>query len=241
MKRIALVTGGIRGIGGAISKELSQKGYRVIANYCKQDDIAKEFHKETGIELKRFDVSDFKACEQAVAEIEQEFGDNISILVNNAGITRDSMLHKMSPEDWNSVIDTNLNSCFNMSRAIINQMRAKEFGRIVSISSVNAQAGQAGQTNYSAAKAGIIGFTKALARESAAKGITVNAIAPGYIMTDMVSKVSQDVLDKIISMIPIKRLGQSHEIARAVAFLVAEEAGFITGETLAVNGGYNML
>lgn len=241
MNRIALVTGGIRGIGEAISRELSQNGYRVIANYCRQDKIAEEFHKETGIVVKRFDVSDFKACGHAVAEIEKEFGDNISILVNNAGITRDGMLHKMNPEDWNAVIDTNLNSCFNMSRAVINQMRSKEFGRIVNISSVNAQAGQAGQTNYSAAKAGIIGFTKALARESAAKGITVNAIAPGYIMTDMVSKVSQDVLDKIISMIPIKRLGQSHEIARAVAFLVAEEAGFITGETLAVNGGYNML
>lgn len=241
MTRIALVTGGIRGIGEAISRELSKNGYRVIANYCRQDKVAAEFHKETGIAVKRFDVSDFKACELAVAEIEKEFGDNISILVNNAGITRDSMLHKMNPEDWNAVIDTNLNSCFNMSRAVINQMRAKEFGRIVSISSVNAQAGQAGQTNYSAAKAGIIGFTKALARESAAKGITVNAIAPGYIMTDMVSKISQDVLDKIISMIPIKRLGQSDEVARAVAFLVAEEAGFITGETLAVNGGYNML
>ncbi len=241
MGHLALVTGGIRGIGGAISRKLHKKGYRVIANFCKQETIAQKFQEETGINVMRFDVSDYEACKNAVSEIERNYGESISVLVNNAGITKDAMLHRMSPEDWNAVIDTNLTSCFNMCRAVINQMRDQNYGRIVSISSVNAQAGQAGQTNYSAAKAGIIGFTKALARESATKNITVNAIAPGYIMTEMVSKMPSDVLEKIVSMIPIKRLGNTEEVARAVAFLVAEGAGFITGETLAVNGGHNML
>jgi acetoacetyl-CoA reductase len=241
MKRLALVTGGIRGIGSAISRKLAQEGYDVVSNYFTQDEIAQNFHKETGIKVKRFDVSDYELCNRAAREIEDEFGTNISILVNNAGITKDSMLHKMNPSDWNSVINTNLTSCFNMCRAVICQMREKEFGRIVSISSVNGQAGQAGQTNYSAAKAGVIGFTKALARESATKNITVNAIAPGYVMTEMVANMSSETLEKIVSAIPIKRLGGCDEIARAVAFLVAQEAGFITGETIAINGGHNML
>jgi acetoacetyl-CoA reductase len=241
IKRLAIVTGGTRGIGAAISLALKHAGHDVVANYCSDAENALKFSKESGIPVKQFDVSDHAACEAAVRDSEQAFGNNVSILVNNAGITRDVMLHKMDPASWSSVISTNLTSCFNMCSAVINKMREQHYGRIISISSVNAQAGQVGQVNYSAAKAGIIGLTKALAKESASKNITVNAIAPGYIMTDMLSKVPQDVLDKIISSVPTKRLGMPDEIARAVVFLSDEAAGFVTGETISVNGGYNMV
>lgn len=241
MSRLAIVTGGTRGIGAAISSKLKQDGYYVVANYNSNSETAKIFHENTGIFVKSWDVSDYDASMRAVSEIENEFGMTTSILVNNAGITRDSMLHKMSESDWSEVIRTNLTSCFNMCHAVINQMRQNSFGRIVSISSINGLAGQVGQTNYSAAKAGIIGFSKALARETAPKNITVNVIAPGYIATDMVSKVPESVLSKIIDQIPVRRLGEPKEIARAVSFLVADDAGFITGETISVNGGHNML
>ena len=239
-KTIAVVTGGTRGIGASISKFLSEHGHHVIANYFTNDDIAKAFHSETGIEVIKWNVSNYEECAVEVKKIEDKYGANISILVNNAGITRDIMLHKMSEQDWYEVIHVNLDSCFNMCRAVINQMREKKYGRIVNISSINAQAGQIGQTNYSAAKAGIIGFTKALARESASKNITVNAIAPGYVMTDMVSKIPEDILNKIIGLIPMARLGKPEDIARAVAFLTSEDASYITGETISINGGHNM-
>lgn len=241
MSRLAIVTGGTRGIGASISSTLHNLGYRVVAGYGNCVETAEEFQRSTGIYIKKWDVSDYKSCINAVSGIEQTFGEKVGVLVNNAGIVRDVMMHKMEEADWQSVINTNLNSCFYMCRAVINSMRDQSFGRIVSISSINALSGQIGQTNYSAAKAGIIGFTKALARESASKNITVNAIAPGYIMTDMLSKMSSDILDKIISLTPIQRLGRPDEIARAVAFLVEDEAGFITGETISVNGGRNML
>lgn len=240
MGRLAIVTGGTRGIGASISMALHNLGYKVVASYASQSETAKAFHAETGIYVKKWDVSCYASCAKAVEEIEEKFEQKIAILVNNAGITRDSMLHKMEPSDWQDVINTNLTSCFNMCRAVINSMRGESFGRIVNISSVNGIAGQAGQTNYSAAKAGVIGFTKALARESASKNITVNAIAPGYIMTEMVAKISSEILDKIIALTPIPRLGKPEEIARAVAFLVDDEAGFITGETISINGGRNM-
>ena len=237
--RIALVTGGTRGIGAAIAKDLKKAGAKVVATYHGNDDAANAFKKETGIEVIRFDVADFDQCSHAVKRIEAEVGP-IDILVNNAGITRDGFMHKMGAESWHAVIETNLTSLFNMSRVVIEGMRSRGFGRIISISSINGQLGQVGQANYSAAKAGVIGFTKALARESANKGITVNAIAPGYIETDMVKAVPQNVLDKIIGGIPVGRLGQPEEIARAVCFLAANESGFITGETLSVNGGQHM-
>lgn len=241
MKRLAIVTGGTRGIGASISSTLHNLGYTVVAGYGSQVETAKEFQNSTGIYVKKWDVSDYESCMNAARDIEKTFGEKISVLVNNAGIVRDVMMHKMEEADWQAVLNTNLNSCFYMCRAVINSMREQSFGRIVSISSINALSGQIGQTNYSAAKAGIIGFTKALARESAAKNITVNAIAPGYIMTDMISKISSEILDKIIALTPIQRLGKPEEIARSVAFLVSEDAGFITGETLSVNGGRNML
>lgn len=241
MKRLAIVTGGTRGIGAAISLALQKNGYQVVASYFNDIENAEKFNQNTSIPIKRFDVSDYDSCANAVEEAEKEFDTKVSILVNNAGITKDKMLHKMTPDDWNIVVNTNLTSCFNMCRSVITGMREQNYGRIVSISSVNAQAGQAGQVNYSAAKAGIIGLTKALARESASKNITVNAIAPGYVLTDMLSKIQPEILEKIIALIPIKRLGTPQEIARAVAFLVDEDAGFITGETLSINGGHNML
>ncbi|MES2215133.1 MAG: acetoacetyl-CoA reductase [Pseudomonadota bacterium] len=241
MGRLAFVTGGTRGIGAAISRTLHKAGYMVVAGYYSDSENANKFSMESGIPVKRFDVSDYIACDAAVRESEKEFGVPVSILVNNAGITKDAMLHKMDPSAWSAVIDTNLTSCFNMCRSVIIGMREQNYGRIINISSVNAQAGQAGQVNYSAAKAGIIGLTKALARESAAKGITVNAIAPGYVMTDMLSTISSEIMDKIVSLIPLKRVGMPDEIARAVVFLAAEEAGFITGETISINGGHNML
>ena len=238
--KLTLVTGGTRGIGRAISIMLKKSGHEVIANYGHNDQSANEFEKESGIATMKWDVSNFAECEKFAREIEQKYGRPISVLVNNAGITKDSMMHKMGVESWEDVINTNLNSCFNMCRAVINPMRENGFGRIVNISSINGLAGMVGQTNYSAAKAGVMGFTKALAKESASKGITVNAIAPGYIKTDMTDMVPQAVLDKITEQIPVKRLGNPDEIARAVIFLVAEDAGFITGQTLSINGGHHM-
>jgi acetoacetyl-CoA reductase len=237
--RVALVTGGTRGIGAAIARDLKKAGAKVVATYHGNDDAANAFKKETGIEVMRFDVADFDQCSHAVKRIEAEVGP-VDILVNNAGITRDGFLHKMGAESWDAVIETNLTSLFNMCRVVIEGMRARGFGRIINISSVNGQMGQVGQANYSAAKAGVIGFTKALARESANKGITVNTIAPGYIATDMVKAVPQPVLDKIVSGIPVGRLGEPEEIARAVCFLAANESGFITGETISINGGQHM-
>jgi len=240
MARIALVTGGTRGIGAAISKGLKDAGYTVAANYATNDIAAAKFKEETGVAVYKWDVTNFDACKQGVAHIVKDLGGNVDILINNAGITRDGMMHKMGVEDWMKVIDTNLTSCFNMSKAVIDDMRAKGFGRIISISSINGQSGQMGQTNYSAAKAGLLGFTKALALESAFKGITVNAIAPGYVDTEMVAAVPENVLKALIAKIPVGRLGKPEEIARAVLFLAADEAGFITGETLSVNGGHHM-
>ena len=240
MTKLALVTGGTRGIGAAISMALKSHGYQVVASYCSNDESATKFSETSGIKAMKWDVSNYAECEAGISAIEKEYGDSISVLVNNAGITRDSMLHKMSPEDWHAVLHVNLDSCFNMCRAVINQMREKKYGRIISLSSINAQSGQVGQTNYSAAKAGIIGFTKALARESAPKNITVNAIAPGYVMTDMVAKIPAEFLDKLVGLIPMSRLGRPEDIARAAVFLASEEASYITGETLAINGGHNM-
>ena len=240
MAKIAIVTGGTRGIGEAISIGLNKAGYTVAANYAGNDERAKEFSERTGIAVYKFDVSDFAACQAGVKKIEADLGGTIDILVNNAGITRDGTLQRMSQENWQAVIDTNLGSCFNMSRCVIEGMREKGFGRIVSIGSVNGQSGQYGQVNYAAAKSGIHGFTKALAQEGASKGITVNAIAPGYVDTDMVRAVPPAVLEKIIAKIPVGRLGKAEDIARTVEFLVADEAGFITGSTLSVNGGQHM-
>ncbi len=239
MARIAVVTGGTRGIGKAIAAALKRAGYTVAAGYHGNDAAAKAFNAETGIRVYKFDVADFDQCAKAVKRIAEEMGP-IDILVNNAGITRDSTLHKMSPAQWNEVIATNLTSCFNMCRCVIEGMRGRGFGRIVNIGSINGQAGQYGQVNYAAAKSGIHGFTKALAQEGAGKGITVNAIAPGYINTDMVRAVPAPALEKIVAKIPVGRLGEADEIARAVVFLVADEAGFITGSTLSVNGGQHM-
>ncbi len=241
MPKLAIVTGGTRGIGAAISVNLKNEGYVVVSSYNSNEEAAKNFQKETGIQTKQWDVSDYDACIKSVEEIEKAFGQTVDILINNAGVTRDSVFHKMSLKDWDTVISTNLTSCFNMSYAAISQMRQKHFGRIVNISSINGIAGQIGQTNYSAAKAGVIGFSKALARESASKGITVNVIAPGYIETEMVAKVPKEMLEKIVYNIPVKRLGAPYEIARAVNFLVSSDAGFITGETISINGGQNML
>lgn len=238
--RLAIVTGGTRGIGKAISIDLKTAGYEVVANYAHNDEAAAEFTAKTGIKAHKWDVADFTACEDAIRYVESEAGKPVDVLINNAGITRDAAIHKMGAEQWNAVIETNLNSCFNMAKTMISGMRERGFGRIVNISSVNGQLGQFGQTNYSAAKAGIFGFTKALARETASKGITVNAVAPGYIGTDMVRAVDEKILEKIVAQIPVGRLGEPEEIARAVCFLVGDEAGFITGETLSVNGGQHM-
>jgi acetoacetyl-CoA reductase len=239
MARIALVTGGTRGIGHAVSLTLHKAGYKVVATYVSHAEAAKAMAEETSIMIERFDVGDFDACADGVAAIERGLGP-VDILVNNAGITRDAMLHKMTQQQWHEVIATNLSSCFNMCHAVIGGMRERRFGRIVNIASINGQAGQFGQTNYSAAKAGVIGFTKALALESAAKGITVNAIAPGYIATDMVKAVPEDTLQKIVARIPVGRLGEADEVARAALFLVSDEAGFMTGSTLTLNGGQYM-
>jgi acetoacetyl-CoA reductase len=241
MARIALVTGGTRGIGAAISAALKDAGYRVVANYAANDDAARAFKAETGITVKKWDVASFDACSKAIGQIENEIGP-VDILVNNAGITRDAMFHKMTLEQWSAVINTNLNSQFNMCRPVIEGMRARGFGRIISISSINAQKGQMGQSNYCAAKAGEIGFTKALAQENAAKGVTVNAICPGYVGTEMVRAMPQEVLEKrILPQIPVGRLGEPKEVARCVVFLASEDAGYITGSTLSVNGGQYMI
>jgi len=239
MSRLALVTGGTRGIGAAIAIRLKNSGYQVIANYAGNYEAAAKFSQEHNIPVYKFDVSDFDQCAEAVRQITNDMG-YIEILVNNAGITRDGTLQKMSKEAWHAVIDTNLGSCFNMCHAVIEQMRERNFGRIVNIGSINGQAGQYGQVNYAAAKSGIHGFTKALAQEGASKGITVNAIAPGYIATDMVRAVPEKVLEKIVAKIPVGRLGEAEEIARGVEFLVADESGFITGSTLSINGGQHM-
>ena len=239
MTRVAGVTGGTRGIGRAISVALKDAGYRVAAVYAGDDKAAQQFQKDTGIPVFKFNVGDFAACADGVKAIEAALGP-VEILINNAGITRDTTMHRMSFEHWNTVIQTNLTSCFNMTRQVIDGMRSRGFGRIVNIGSINGQAGQFGQANYAAAKAGMQGFTKALAQEGAARGVTVNVIAPGYVETDMVRAVLPDVLEKIVARIPVGRLGKPEEIARAVLFLVADEAGFITGSTLSINGGQYM-
>ena len=235
-KKLVLVTGGTRGIGGAVSKLFKESGYKVIANYASHDESANKFNAETGIIVKKWDVSSFSQCEKAVKEIEEEHG-SIEILVNNAGITRDGFLHKQTRENWDAVINTNLGSVFNLSNLVIKSMREKGFGRIINMASINASTGQIGQTNYCASKAGIIGFTKALALENATKGITVNAIAPGYVETDMVTKIDATILQHIVDSIPVKRLGQGDEIARCALFLASEESSYITGTTLHINGG----
>ena len=237
MARVALVTGGTRGIGRACAEALKKAGYKVAANYAGNDGAAESFKRETGIPVYKFDVGDFNACKEAVARIEKEQGP-VEVLVNNAGITRDATLHKMTVDQWSAVLRTNLDSIFNMTRLVIEGMRNRNFGRVINISSINGQKGQFGQANYSAAKAGIIGFTKAVAQENAAKGVTINAIAPGYIGTEMVLAVPEEVLKtKIIPQIPVGRLGEPEEIARCVVFLAADDAGFITGSTLTANGG----
>ncbi len=239
MAKVALVTGGTRGIGEAISLALKQAGFNVVANYFGNETAAQSFHQQTGIPIYRFDVGNFEDTQAAVHKIEAEVGP-IEVLINNAGITRDATLQKMSFEQWNAVIQTNLTSCFNTCRAVIDGMRDRKYGRIVNIGSINGQAGQYGQVNYAAAKSGIHGFTKALAQEGAAKGITVNAIAPGYIATEMVRAVPPNILEKIVAKIPVGRLGESSEIARGVVFLASDDAGFITGSTLSINGGQHM-
>ncbi len=239
MERVAIVTGGTRGIGAAISVRLKEAGYKVAAVYAGNDERAKAFTDETGIPAYKWDVSDYEACHTGCVKVAEDLGP-VGILINNAGITRDATLLKMSREDWQKVIDTNIGSCFNMSKAVFAGMKEAGFGRIVNIGSINGQAGQYGQVNYAAAKSGIHGFTKALAQEGARSGITVNAIAPGYIDTDMVAAVPDAVLEKIIARIPVGRLGKAEEIARGVHFLITDNAGFITGSTLSINGGQHM-
>jgi len=239
MARVAVVTGGTRGIGRAISEGLDKAGYKVAAVYGGNDEVAQKFKKETGIGVYKFDVCDFNAVKSGIDQIVKDLGP-VEVLVNNAGITRDGTLQRMSFEQWNAVIQTNLASCFNLCRCVIDGMRERNFGRIVNIGSINGQAGQYGQVNYAAAKSGMHGFTKALAQEGAAKGVTVNAIAPGYIDTEMVRAVPPNVLEKIVARIPVGRLGRADEIARGVLFLVADEAGFVTGSTLSINGGQHM-
>jgi acetoacetyl-CoA reductase len=237
MSRVAVVTGGTRGIGGAISTALKAAGYKVAANYGGNDEAAQKFKAATGIPVHKWDVASYESCVAGLKQVETDLGP-VDILVNNAGITRDTTFHRMTPEQWTAVINTNLNSLFNMCRPVIEGMRSRKFGRIINISSINGQKGQPGQTNYSAAKAGELGFTKALAQESARNGITVNAICPGYIATDMVKAMAKDVLEKnILPLIPIGRLGEPEEIARCVVFLASDDAGLITGSTLTANGG----
>ena len=237
--RVAIVTGGTRGIGAAVSRMLKDRGYKVAATYAGNDEAAQKFKAETGIAVYKFDACDFAACQAGVAQIEKDLGP-VEVLVNNAGITRDSTMRRLTRDMWDQVIDTNLGSCFNMSKAVWEGMNTRGFGRVVNIGSINGQGGQYGQVNYAAAKSGIHGFTKALAQEGASKGITVNAIAPGYTETDMVAAVPANVLEKIVAKIPVGRLGKADEIARGVMFLVADDAGFITGSTLSINGGQHM-
>ncbi len=241
MARVAVVTGGTRGIGEAISKGLKAAGYEVAATYHSNDEAAAKFKAETGVHVYKWDVSKYEDCVAGLAQVQKDLGP-VDVLVNNAGITKDGMFHKMTPEQWYGVINTNLNSLFNMTRPLIEGMRERSFGRIINISSVNGQKGQMGQSNYSAAKAGDIGFTKALAQENANKGITVNAICPGYIATEMVKAVPKDVLEKaILPQIPLRRLGEPEEIGRIVAFLASDDAGYITGSTISANGGQYMV
>lgn len=239
MARVAIVTGGTRGIGRAICEHLKKDGFTVIANYGGNDTKAREFTAETGIAARKWDVGDHQACLDGCAAVEAEFG-SVDAVVNNAGITRDGTLHKMSFDDWNEVMRINLGGCFNMAKACFPGMRDRHWGRIVNIGSINGQAGQYGQVNYAAAKSGIHGFTKALAQEGAKVGVTVNAIAPGYIDTDMVAAVPEPVLEKIVAKIPVGRLGEAGEIARGVAFLCSDDAGFVTGSTMSINGGQHM-
>jgi acetoacetyl-CoA reductase len=239
MSRVAIVTGGTRGIGEAISIALKNAGYKVAANYAGNDERAKAFEAKTGIAVFKWDVADYNSCIKGVAEVVAKLG-AVDVVVNNAGITRDATLKKQSRAQWDEVVDTNLGGCFNMCKAVWDGMLDRGFGRIVNIGSINGQAGQYGQVNYAAAKSGIHGFTKALSQEGAPKGITVNAIAPGYIDTDMVAAVPPNVLEKIVAKIPVGRLGKAEEIARGVLFLVADDAGFVTGSTMSINGGQHM-
>ncbi len=239
MARVAVVTGGTRGIGEAISLALRDMGMTVAANYGGNDEKARAFTERTGIKSYKWDVSDFDACVGGIEQVESELGP-VDVLVNNAGITRDTTMKRMTRQMWDEVMDVNLGGCFNMAKAVFEGMQARKFGRIVNIGSINGQAGQYGQVNYAAAKSGIHGFTKALAQEGARAGVTVNAIAPGYIDTEMVAAVPEDVLAKIVARVPVGRLGRADEIARGVAFLVAEDAGFVTGSTLSINGGQHM-
>ena len=239
MGRVALVTGGTRGIGAACSKALKEAGYNVAASYAGNDDAAKAFKKETGIPVFKWDVGDYQACEQGVIAVENEVGP-VEVLVNNAGISRDAMLQKMSHEQWEQVMRTNLDSVFNMTRQVVNGMRERGFGRVISISSINGQQGMLGLSNYCAAKAGMIGFTRALALEGARKGITANAIAPGYVATELLAGVSEKVMEHIVGQIPVGRLGEAEEVARCVVFLAADESAWITGSTLTINGGQLM-
>ena len=236
MSKVAIVTGGSRGIGAAISMALKEAGYTVAANYAGNDEAASKFTAETGIKTYKWSVADYEACQAGIAQIEADLGP-VAVLVNNAGITRDSMFHRMTPQMWKEVIDTNLTGVFNMTHNVWAGMRDRKFGRVITISSINGQKGQAGQANYSAAKAGDIGFTRALAQEGARAGITVNVVAPGYIATDMVMAVPEKVREAIIGQIPVGRLGEPEEIARCVAFLASDDAGFITGATISANGG----
>jgi acetoacetyl-CoA reductase len=239
MARVAVVTGGTRGIGEAISVALRDAGVTVAANYAGNDEKARDFTDRTGIKSYKWDVSDFDACLEGIQKVEGELGP-VDVLVNNAGITRDGTMKRMTRQMWDEVIDVNLGGCFNMAKAVWNGMNDRKYGRIVNIGSINGQAGQYGQVNYAAAKSGIHGFTKALAQEGARAGITVNAIAPGYIDTEMVAAVPPDVLEKIVARIPVGRLGHAEEIARGVTFLCSEDGGFITGSTLSINGGQHM-
>jgi acetoacetyl-CoA reductase len=239
MARVAIVTGGTRGIGEAISVALRDMGMKVAANYAGNDERAREFTERTGIPAYKWDVADYDAAQAGVKQVEADLGP-VDVLVNNAGITRDSTMKRQSRDQWQEVIDTNLGGCFNMAKAVFDGMAERNYGRIVNIGSINGQAGQYGQVNYAAAKSGIHGFTKALAQEGARNNVTVNAIAPGYIDTDMVAAVPEDVLGKIVAKIPVRRLGKAEEIARGVAFLVDEDAGFVTGSTLSINGGQHM-
>jgi acetoacetyl-CoA reductase len=237
MARVAVVTGGTRGIGEAISMALKQAGYNVAANYGGNDAAAEKFKAATGIPVYKWDVASYESCVAGLEQVESDLGP-VEVLVNNAGITRDTMFHRMTPEQWSAVINTNLSSLFNMCRPVIEGMRSRKFGRIINISSINGQKGQIGQTNYSAAKAGELGFTKALAQESARSGVTVNAVCPGYIATDMVKAMSPDIVEKnILPQIPVGRLGEPADVARCVVFLASDQAGFITGSTISANGG----
>ena len=236
MKKIAIVTGGTRGIGASISKKLKSSNFEVIANYASNDDAARSFSKENNIEVVKWDVGNFDECKKSISQIYEDYK-NVDILINNAGITRDAPLHKMSKDNWQKVIDVNLNSVFNMTSLVINKMRENSFGRIVHISSVNGQKGQFGQTNYAATKSALIGFSKSLALESASKGITSNVICPGYINTEMVAAIREDILKSIIETIPNKRLGEADEVAEMVSYLVSDKANYINGSTLSINGG----